>query len=107
MLAFGSGTAHLRGKLAKGGVEIDQDIVDACKDALREGYRHLDNAEMYGTEVEVGIAIRESIEKGVIKGREELFITSKVEKNPIEEAEKAVDRALDRLGPAAEGYVDL
>ena len=46
---------------------------DAVLTALKEGYRHLDCAWMYGVDESIGEAIRES---GV--PREEIFITSKV-----------------------------
>ena len=107
LLAFGSGTAHIRSKIAKGAKEeeTDRDTIDMIKVAIRAGYRHLDNAEMYGTEPEVAVAIAESIQEGVISSRQELFITSKVERDPLN-AEEAIDRCLARLGPDV-GYVDL
>jgi len=43
------------------------------RDALDIGYRHIDTAEMYGNEREVGKAIRDS---GIT--RSEIFLTSKV-----------------------------
>ena len=42
-------------------------------DAFRQGYRHIDTAPGYGTEQEIGQAIREA---GI--PREEIFITSKL-----------------------------
>lgn len=73
------------------------------KIAIRAGYRHLDNAAMYGTEVEVGIAINDCIADGVIKSREDLFITTKVAENALE-AEAAIDESLEKLQLT---YVDL
>ena len=73
------------------------------KTAIRVGYRHLDNAELYGTEAEVGIAIKESIEEGVVTDRKELFVTTKVAKHPLN-AEKAIDQSLEKLQLS---YVDL
>lgn len=52
-------------------------IGKAVKDAIRLGYRHIDCASVYGNEKEVGQAIHECIEEGIVK-REELWITSKV-----------------------------
>lgn len=46
---------------------------DATLAALETGYRHIDTAEMYGNEKEVGQAVRES---GI--DRSELFVTSKL-----------------------------
>jgi 2,5-diketo-D-gluconate reductase A len=45
----------------------------ATLEALKAGYRHIDTAEMYGNEREVGEAIRDS---GI--GRAEIFVTSKL-----------------------------
>ncbi len=47
--------------------------VGAVKAALRAGYRHIDTAALYGNEISVGQAIRES---GI--DRTQLFVTSKV-----------------------------
>ena len=47
--------------------------VNSVKAALAAGYRHIDTAAVYGNEVSVGKAIKES---GV--AREEIFVTSKV-----------------------------
>jgi len=45
----------------------------ATLDALEVGYRHIDTAEMYGNEKEVGEAVRES---GI--PRDQIFVTSKL-----------------------------
>lgn len=54
---------------------------DACyravRSALRVGYRHVDGAWIYGNEREVGRALRESFDEGVLR-RDELFYTSKL-----------------------------
>lgn len=47
------------------------------KDAIDVGYRHFDTAYVYENEAEVGKAIREKIEQGLIK-REDIFVTTKV-----------------------------
>jgi diketogulonate reductase-like aldo/keto reductase len=46
---------------------------DATLTALKAGYRHIDTARIYGTEPNVGKAIKES---GI--PREQIFITTKV-----------------------------
>jgi len=52
-------------------------VVQAVKDALAAGYRHIDTAYVYNNEKEVGKALHESITAGVVK-REDVFITTKV-----------------------------
>ena len=47
--------------------------VNAVKEAIKLGYKHIDTAAIYGNEKSIGKAIKES---GI--NREELFITSKV-----------------------------
>ena len=49
----------------------------ATKVALEVGFRHLDCAERYRNEEEVGVAIREAIAAGTVR-REELFVTTKL-----------------------------
>ena len=61
--------------------------------ALRAGYRHIDTAHAYLNEREVGEAIRES---GV--RREDIWLTTKIWPTEYDDAEVAVDRALERLG---------
>ncbi|WP_148717057.1 2,5-didehydrogluconate reductase DkgB [Chitinolyticbacter meiyuanensis] len=61
--AFGLGTFRLK----------DQQVIDSVKHGLAAGYRHIDTAQIYGNEAEVGQAIAES---GV--PRSELFITTKI-----------------------------
>ncbi|BAN46230.1 2,5-didehydrogluconate reductase DkgB [Metapseudomonas resinovorans] len=61
--ALGLGTFRLK----------DQQVIDSVRNGLELGYRHIDTAQIYGNEAEVGRAIAES---GV--PREELFVTTKV-----------------------------
>ncbi len=76
-----------------------QDTVEAVREALRIGYRHIDTAEMYGNEKEVGEAIRDL-------DRDDIFVTSKLNNSFHEpaDARKAFDDTLSDLGT---DYVDL
>eukprot|EP00035_Acanthoeca_spectabilis_P002727 m.89202 g.89202 ORF g.89202 m.89202 type:complete len:344 (+) comp11712_c0_seq2:52-1083(+) len=53
------------------------EVKQAVLSALKQGYRLLDGAAAYQNEAEVGDAITEAIETGVVK-REELFVVSKL-----------------------------
>ncbi|MEY9962544.1 2,5-diketo-D-gluconate reductase A [Streptacidiphilus sp. MAP12-16] len=77
------------------------DTVAATLAALEVGYRHIDTAEMYGNEKEVGQAVRES---GL--AREDVFVTSKLNNgfHARDAALKAFDRSLADLGF---DYLDL
>jgi len=77
------------------------DTAEAVKEALGIGYRHIDTAEMYGNEREVGEGIRAS---GLDRG--EVFVTSKLDNamHKPDDARKAFDVTLSDLGF---GYVDL
>jgi 2,5-diketo-D-gluconate reductase A len=94
------------------GVEIPQlgfgvylvppaDTVAATLSALEVGYRHIDTAEMYGNEKQVGEAIRASW-----IDRREVFVTSKLNNgfHAYDDALRAFDGTLRALGV---DYVDL
>jgi alcohol dehydrogenase (NADP+) len=53
------------------------DVYDAVTYALDAGYRHLDCAPIYGNEAEVGEALSESIEAGIVE-RDDVWVTSKL-----------------------------
>jgi len=58
-------------------VEDGQVVIDSVKAAIKNGYRSIDTAAIYGNEEGVGQGIKEAIEENGIS-REDLFITSKV-----------------------------
>ncbi|MBO4209845.1 aldo/keto reductase [Micromonospora echinofusca] len=78
-----------------------RDTVAAVRKALEVGYRHVDTAQMYGNEAEVGEAVRTS---GL--DRSEVFITSKLNNgyHRPEDARRAFESTLTALGS---DYVDL
>ncbi|KAJ0277666.1 hypothetical protein COL940_007645 [Colletotrichum noveboracense] len=59
------------------GTEGNSKVKDAVKLALSLGYRHIDGANVYGNEKDIGEAIKES---GI--PREEIFVTSKLSLAP-------------------------
>ena len=72
-----------------------EDTVEAVTTALRAGYRHIDTAEMYGNEKQVGEAIARS---GL--DRSEVFVTSKLNNgaHAFDAALTAFDGTLEALG---------
>jgi 2,5-diketo-D-gluconate reductase A len=74
---------------------------DATLAALEVGYRHIDTAEMYGNEKEVGEAVRAS---GIDRG--EIFVTSKLN-NTFHEYDAALSAFDQSLKDLDIGYVDL
>lgn len=89
--ALGLGTLNLKG----------EEGVEAMRAALDIGYRHLDAAQKYGNETEVGEAV---VRSGVARG--ELFITTKIWWTDLAPAGIAglVEQSLQRLRT---DYVDL
>ena len=53
------------------------EVQAAVLHALRNGYRHIDCAAAYGNESEVGAALKQAFEEGVVK-RSDVWITSKL-----------------------------
>ena len=53
------------------------EVYNAVKTAIKNGYRHIDCAPIYGNEKEIGQALTECFEESLVS-REELWITSKL-----------------------------
>lgn len=89
-------------RLGYGVYQVTKDECERCvSDALKVGYRHIDTAQSYFNEEEVGNAIKKS---GI--PREELFITTKVwiEHYGYEECRKSVIESMRKLQL---DYIDL
>ena len=71
------------------------ETAEAVTEALRVGYRHIDTAEMYGNEREVGEGLRAS---GLDRG--DVFVTSKLNNafHEPDDARRAFDETLSELG---------
>src|SRR5262245_21456088 len=78
-----------------------EDTVDAVRTALEVGYRHIDTAQMYANEKEVGEAITKS---GL--SRNEVFVTTKLGNGAHRpsDARRAFEQSLKALGF---DYIDL
>ncbi|CAK1541778.1 unnamed protein product [Leptosia nina] len=73
--------------------------------AVKAGFRHIDTAKFYRNEYQVGQAIHELIETGVVT-RDELFITGKLEneEHDRKQVKPGLEGTLKRLGLK---YIDL
>lgn len=81
------------------------EVGKAVQEAIRVGYRHIDCAAIYGNEAEIGKALEEVVQTGLVT-REELWITSKLWNNA--HAREAVSIALKKtLADLRLDYLDL
>uniref|UniRef100_A0AAR2JLA1 alcohol dehydrogenase (NADP(+)) n=1 Tax=Pygocentrus nattereri TaxID=42514 RepID=A0AAR2JLA1_PYGNA len=98
MPLLGQGTFNLKVATSGRSQEILEEAIDA-------GYRHLDTAIVYQTEVDVGKAVRSKLQQGVIK-REDMFIVSKLWCRYF--APEAIPVCLDKsLSDLQLDYIDL
>jgi len=79
----------------------NEDVVQAVKDAVKIGYRHIDTAQAYQNEAGVGEGIKASGVK-----REDLFVTTKLaaEVKTYKEAVDSINGSLKTLGL---DYIDM
>nr|URS65386.1 rhazimal reductase [Alstonia scholaris] len=83
-----------------------EELATIFLEVIKVGYRHFDTASCYGTEEALGKAVAQAIESGLVNGREEFFITSKLW---VEDADQdlilpALKKTLGNLGL---DYLDL
>ena len=81
------------------------EVYQAVLWALEAGYRHIDCAAIYQNEKEVGDALKEAFDKGIVK-REEVWVTSKLWNNAheIDKVEEGLQKTLADLQLT---YLDL
>ncbi len=86
-------------------VEEGPELVNAVKSAIKNGYRSIDTAAIYGNEEGVGKGIEEGLQEAGIS-REEIFVTSKVWNSDLgyESTLAAFETSLEKLGLE---YLDL
>ena len=87
-------------------VRDKEECKESVLNAIRAGYRLIDTAASYTNEDAVGEAVLEAIAEGICT-REELFITSKMwvqDMQNYEMAKKAIDHSIETLGVE---YLDL
>ncbi|XP_014511238.1 methylecgonone reductase isoform X1 [Vigna radiata var. radiata] len=56
----------------------DETLTSIFIDAFEVGYRHFDTAACYGSEEPLGKAVEKALELGLVKSRDEVFITTKL-----------------------------
>ncbi|KAH0846464.1 putative oxidoreductase [Fonsecaea pedrosoi] len=76
----------------------------SCLCALQAGYRHIDTAQFYHNEAQVGEALRKS---GI--PRSEVFVTTKIlsAAGSVEKSYKKCLESVEKIDPGRDGYVDL
>jgi diketogulonate reductase-like aldo/keto reductase len=86
--AIGLGTMTLKGDVCVG----------AVKTALQLGYRHIDTAERYGNEAEVGEGLAQGLRAAGLK-REDVFVTTKVYQDKLAPADfrRSFAESLEKL----------
>lgn len=78
--------------------------VQSCFNALKAGYRHIDTAQFYANEAEVGKAVQDSGIK-----RSDVFLTTKIlsASGSVQKSYEKCLASVERIDPGKDGYVDL
>lgn len=71
--------------------------------ALRDGYRLIDTASIYGNEEGVRRGIQKAIDEGIVT-RKEIFVTTKMWTADFDNGDEAINKSLERLNL---DYIDL
>ena len=81
------------------------EVANAIRIGVEAGVRHIDCAQIYGNEKEIGQALKDLFDRGVVK-REDLFITSKLWNSfhAAQDVRPALQKTLDDLQLS---YLDL
>jgi len=88
-----------------GTYQIPKDLVSKTVYlAIKIGFRHIDTAELYNNQIQVGEGINRAINEGIIT-RNELFVTTKVSKQSLikKKVSKSINKSLRQLNI---GYID-
>jgi len=85
-------------------LSTNQQCVKSCLAALKVGYRHIDTAQYYGNEKEVGEAVRQSGLK-----REDVFVTTKImaAKGGADKTYQSLLDSVKTIEGGEDGAVDL
>ncbi|KAK0390624.1 hypothetical protein NLU13_0128 [Sarocladium strictum] len=83
---------------------IGDKCIEACKVALDCGYRHIDSAQYYENESEVGRAVKES---GL--PRKDIFLATKIliPEGSVDQSYQKCVESVRKMDPGENGYVDL
>jgi len=90
VMGYGFGTARYK---ADSNGPLDPEIVKTGLMAIKAGYYHLDGAEVYGNEAELGKAIKDSKVP-----REKLYVTTKISGTKVQDTKEAFELSLKKLG---------
>jgi diketogulonate reductase-like aldo/keto reductase len=78
--------------------------VQSCLNALQAGYRHIDTAQFYANEAEVGKAVRDFGIK-----RSDVFLTTKIlsASGSVQKSYEKCLASVEKIDSGTDGYVDL